>query len=74
MDPLKGKIAIVTGVSRLKGIGAAICKELANSGYHIFFTYWTEYDKKMPWSKFGDVVMFEAEKVEEWYKNYKNKK
>jgi len=27
MDPLKGKIAIVTGVSRLKGIGAAICKE-----------------------------------------------
>ncbi|MEK4403192.1 SDR family oxidoreductase [Sporosarcina sp. FSL K6-6792] len=44
------EIAIVTGVSRLKGIGAAICKELAEAGYHIFFTYWTDYDKKMPWS------------------------
>ncbi|MFC0560135.1 SDR family oxidoreductase [Halalkalibacter alkalisediminis] len=44
------KIAIITGVSRLKGIGAAICKELAMSGYHIFYTYWTEYDQQMPWS------------------------
>ncbi|WP_420489845.1 SDR family oxidoreductase [Neobacillus drentensis] len=50
MNQLKDKIAIITGVSRLKGIGAAICKELADTGYHIFFTYWTEYDKKMPWS------------------------
>jgi 3-oxoacyl-[acyl-carrier protein] reductase len=50
MNQLKGKIAIITGVSRLKGIGAAICKELAETGYHIFFTYWTKYDKKMPWS------------------------
>ncbi|PLS02373.1 SDR family oxidoreductase [Neobacillus cucumis] len=50
MNQLKDKIAIITGVSRLKGIGAAICKELAETGYHIFFTYWTEYDKKMPWS------------------------
>ena len=44
---LKEKIVIITGVGRLQGIGAAICKELANAGYHIFFTYWTEYDKKM---------------------------
>ncbi|MBU8880151.1 SDR family oxidoreductase [Bacillus sp. FJAT-29790] len=50
MNQLKEKIAIITGVSRLKGIGAAICKELAEAGFHIFFTYWTEYDKKMPWS------------------------
>ncbi|TXC93442.1 SDR family oxidoreductase [Metabacillus litoralis] len=50
MNLLKNKIAIVTGVSRLKGIGAAICKELAEAGYHIFLTYWTEYDKEMPWS------------------------
>ena len=49
MSYLTGKIAIVTGVSRLKGIGAAICKELAETGYHIFFTYWTDYDKEMPW-------------------------
>lgn len=50
MNQIKEKIAIITGVSRLKGIGAAICKELAETGYHIFFTYWTDYDKKMPWS------------------------
>ena len=49
MNQLKNKVAVVTGVSRLEGIGAAICKELAEAGYDIFFTYWTEYDKEMPW-------------------------
>lgn len=44
-----GKIAIVTGVSRLKGIGAAICEALADAGHDIFFTYWTAYDKEMSW-------------------------
>jgi 3-oxoacyl-[acyl-carrier protein] reductase len=45
----KKRIAIVTGVSRLKGIGKAICMELAKQGVDIFFTYWTQYDKEMPW-------------------------
>lgn len=44
------RIAIVTGTSRLKGIGRAICVELAKSGIDIFFTFWTDYDKQMPWS------------------------
>ena len=44
------QIAIVTGTSRLKGIGKAICVELAKSGIDIFFTFWTDYDKQMPWS------------------------
>lgn len=44
------KVAIVTGASRQKGIGAAICRELADGGYDIFFTYWTRYDREMPWS------------------------
>jgi 3-oxoacyl-[acyl-carrier protein] reductase len=44
------QIAIVTGTSRLKGIGRAICVELAKSGIDIFFTFWTDYDKQMPWS------------------------
>ncbi|WP_342614612.1 SDR family oxidoreductase [Peribacillus frigoritolerans] len=57
MGQVKGKIAIITGVSRLKGIGAAICKELAETGYDIFFTYWTAYDKKMPWSIESDEPM-----------------
>lgn len=46
---MKNRIAIVTGVSRLKGIGRAICMELANRGIDIFFTYWSKYDKEMPW-------------------------
>src|SRR4051812_33109773 len=43
-------IAIVTGASRLKGIGRAICLELARNGIDIFFTFWSNYDKQMPWS------------------------
>jgi len=43
------RIAIVTGVSRRKGIGKAICCELARRGIDIFFTYWLNYDKQMPW-------------------------
>ena len=34
-EPIKNKVAVITGVSRLDGIGA-ICKELAESGYDIF--------------------------------------
>lgn len=48
MDSRKG-LAIVTGVSRLKGMGYAICKQLAMSGMDICFTYWTSYDQSMPW-------------------------
>lgn len=44
------RIAVVTGVSRLKGIGRAICCELASRDIDVFFTYWTDYDKQMPWN------------------------
>ncbi|WP_088006457.1 SDR family oxidoreductase [Indiicoccus explosivorum] len=54
MAELTGKVAVVTGASRLKGIGAAICRELAQSGCHIFYTYWTEYDREMPWQLSSD--------------------
>jgi len=43
------RIAIVTGVSRLNGIGRAICCELAKKNIDIFFTYWKKYDDQMPW-------------------------
>lgn len=43
------RIAIVTGVTRLKGIGRAICVELAKQKIDIFFTYWRPYDQKMVW-------------------------
>ena len=43
------KTAVVTGVSRLKGIGFSICRELAKKNFDVFFTYWTNYDNQMPW-------------------------
>ncbi|MEM8528830.1 MAG: SDR family oxidoreductase [Bacteroidota bacterium] len=58
---LNNKIALVTGVSRLKGIGRAICCELARRGFDIFFTYWLDYDRKMPW----DVAENEPELIKE---------
>jgi len=55
------KIAIVTGVSRLRGIGRAICRELAKRETDIFFSYWKEYDNQMPWK----VVENETELIQE---------
>lgn len=46
---MEKKIAIVTGTSRINGIGKAICIELAKKGCDIFFTYWKAYDNQMPW-------------------------
>ena len=44
---LHGKAALVTGVGRLSGIGAALCQSLAESGADVFFTYWNPYDQKV---------------------------
>jgi 3-oxoacyl-[acyl-carrier protein] reductase len=41
---MKNKIALVTGVSRDIGIGAAIARELAQSGIDVFITYYRPYD------------------------------
>ncbi|WP_226674919.1 SDR family oxidoreductase [Mesobacillus jeotgali] len=43
MTNLKSKIAIVTGASRSKGIGATICRSLANAGADVFFTHWSPF-------------------------------
>src|SRR5215467_11263587 len=43
------RLAIVTGASRHSGIGAAVCRALAQAGIDIFFTHWSPYDHRMPW-------------------------
>jgi 3-oxoacyl-[acyl-carrier protein] reductase len=44
MKPMDGQVAVVTGVSRAKGIGAAISRELARQGANLFMTGWPEFD------------------------------
>jgi 3-oxoacyl-[acyl-carrier protein] reductase len=44
--PLQGKIALVTGVGRSAGIGAAICRQIADRGGDVFFSYWPPYDRE----------------------------
>jgi 3-oxoacyl-[acyl-carrier protein] reductase len=46
---LGGQIALITGASRLQGIGAAVARELAGAGAEIFITYYRPYDLEMPW-------------------------
>jgi len=46
VKPLRGRIALVTGVGRRAGIGAAICREIARNGADVFYTYWHQYDKE----------------------------
>jgi 3-oxoacyl-[acyl-carrier protein] reductase len=43
---LEGKVALITGVGRSAGIGAAICRHIASDGGDIFFAYWHPYDQK----------------------------
>ncbi|TDG00553.1 SDR family oxidoreductase [Paenibacillus piri] len=42
---LTGRVAIVTGASRERGIGTAVCRALAAEGANIMFTHWGRYDE-----------------------------
>jgi 3-oxoacyl-[acyl-carrier protein] reductase len=44
----------VTGASRRRAIGAAICRRLAEAGVDICFTSWATYDRAMPWGSDDD--------------------
>lgn len=41
------RIAVVTGASRVQGIGAAVCRALAAQNVDIFFTSWGKYDQDL---------------------------
>ncbi len=48
MESLRGKVALVTGASRRRGIGTAICRALAGEGADVFFTHWVPFDRTQP--------------------------
>jgi len=49
------RLALVTGASRLNGIGAATCRALAAAGNDVVFSHWLRYDQQFPWgASLGD--------------------
>ena len=46
---LTGRTALVTGVTRRAGIGAAIARELGRAGAKLFVTFFRQYDQQQVW-------------------------
>ncbi len=53
-DELRGRVALVTGVGRRRGIGSAVCRALAARGADVVLSYWRTYDREMPWASDDD--------------------
>jgi 3-oxoacyl-[acyl-carrier protein] reductase len=51
---LRGRVALVTGVGRKRGIGSAACRALASRGADVVLSYWKAYDREMPWASDED--------------------
>ena len=47
--PLAGKTALVTGVSRRRGIGFAVAAQLARLGASVFIHHFRPHDTELPW-------------------------
>lgn len=54
LPPLAGKSALVTGVSRRRGIGYAIARKLASLGASVFLHHYRPHDLDLPWG--GDDI------------------
>jgi 3-oxoacyl-[acyl-carrier protein] reductase len=46
---LQGQTALVTGVSRRRGIGFAVASEFARRGANVFFHHFRPHDLELPW-------------------------
>jgi len=60
--PLRGRVALVTGVSRRAGIGYAIARRLAALGARLFLHQYARHDRDQPWGADpgGPQVYFDA--------------
>lgn len=48
-QPLHGRVALVTGVSRRQGIGYAVACRLADMGASVFVQHFAPHDRDQPW-------------------------
>lgn len=49
-------VALITGLGRAAGIGAAIAVRLAKDGWDVAATAWAPYDDRMPWGRDEDTT------------------
>jgi len=52
--PLRGRAAVVTGVSRRAGIGYAVARRLAALGATLFLHHYRPHDRDQPWGEDAD--------------------
>lgn len=55
-DPLRGRIALITGVSRRAGIGCAITRRLTQLGASLMLHSWTPYDATQPYGSDSEAL------------------
>ncbi|GAB3295331.1 SDR family oxidoreductase [Epidermidibacterium keratini] len=48
-ESLQGRVAVVTGVGRRRGIGFAIARALAERGASLLVQHWRPHDEQQPW-------------------------
>ena len=51
---MRGRVALVTGVGRKRGIASSVCRALAYRGAGVVFSYWRAYDHETPWAQEDD--------------------
>lgn len=55
-EPLAGRAALITGVSRRIGIGFALARRLAQMGADLFIHSWSPFDAAQPWGADPDGI------------------
>ncbi|MEV6108259.1 SDR family oxidoreductase [Streptomyces sp. NPDC051940] len=63
-DSSSRPLALVTGVGRTVGIGAALAEGLARTGWDVAVSYWAAYDDRMTWGRQPGAVAEVVERLE----------